>query len=110
MSLIKKILGKHKLKKYSIIEYDNGDSFRICCALNKGKRDYYDFERNKIVYYWDVTFARSLSIYTTIHDDKLISNEEAQALANENLLWFKNQLKHSKISKEMHNALDYEEI
>lgn len=110
MTLINRFLNKHKLKNYAIIEYNNGSGLRICCALNKGRRDYYDFEKNRIVYSWEVTYARRLSIFTTMDIDKFISNEEAQKLANENILWFNSQLKHSKLSKIEHEIMDCEEL
>ena len=108
--ILSKLLGRHRLKDYSIIEYNNGDKLIISCVLNKGRRDYYDFERNRRVYSWEVTYACRLSIFTTMDIDKFISDEEAQKLANENLLWFNSQLKRSKASKIEHEIMDYEEI
>lgn len=106
MKLFDKLLGKHKLNSFYIIEYDTGENLRICCALNKGKRDYYDFENKRIVYAFDVTFSRRLNNYTTICDDKYISEEEALQLTKENMPWFKYHLKNSEVSKKSHQIYD----
>ena len=106
MRLFNKLLGKHKIKDYAIIEYDTGCKLRICCALYKGKRDYYDFKNQRVVYGFEVTFARRLSNYIMQNDDKLITDNEAKQFAEENMLWFKHHLKNSEVSKSYHKIYD----